>query len=74
MARKRELSYILNKYQELFYEETDRKYFPETYLIPEQLEDYKKIHRVDWIVMARNILKGYTLARLTEEVKVLVSR
>ena len=47
LSRKRELGYVYNKFLETYYPNSDRKYFPETYLLPEQLEEYKKVHKVD---------------------------
>ena len=49
LARKRELGYILNKFKEVYYSDVEggARYFPETFLIPEQFEDYKRIHKVD---------------------------
>lgn len=46
LSRKRELSYILNKYGRLYHGEGGMDYFPETFLLPEQLDDYKRVHKV----------------------------
>ena len=43
LARKRENFYCINKFKSYFPNLT--KYFPETFLIPEDLEDYKKAHK-----------------------------
>lgn len=46
LARKRELSYVFNKYTRLYYGDGGMPYFPETFLLPEQLADYKRVHKV----------------------------
>ena len=46
LARKRELGYVLNRYSDTYFEAGESKYFPETFLIPEQLEEYKRVHKV----------------------------
>jgi hypothetical protein len=43
VAQKREHFFIINKYKNLFMPNSD-KYFPETFLIPEDYQTYKKIH------------------------------
>jgi hypothetical protein len=42
LARKRENFYTINKFRS--YYNLDDKFFPETFLIPEDLEDYKEAH------------------------------
>ena len=49
------------------------KYFPETYLLPEQLEDYKRIHKVSNI-NRRNTKTEYTSVKPTEAAKAQESR
>ena len=68
MGRKRELAYVLNKYSRLYYGEGSMKYFPETYMLPEQLEEYKRVHKVVKCKL-RNTKIEYTLVKLIEEVK-----
>jgi tubulin polyglutamylase TTLL11 len=43
LSRKREHFFILNKYRDLMMQDCN-KYFPETYLIPEDYSEYKKVH------------------------------
>lgn len=73
MSRKRELAYILNKYGRLYHGEGGMNYFPETFLLPEQLEDYKRTHKVIYFLL-RNIKTESTSARLTKVARVLESR
>lgn len=40
------MAYILNKFKDFYYESDSYRFFPETYLIPEQMELYKKTHKV----------------------------
>lgn len=44
LARKREHFFVINKYKELFME-GESKYFPETFLIPEDYNHYKRVHQ-----------------------------
>lgn len=47
MARKREHFFIINNYRRYFFESHEmHKYFPETFLIPEDYAVYKKTHHV----------------------------
>lgn len=73
MARKRELGYVLNKYKDLYYDDSNDRYFPETFLIPEQLDEYKRTHKVDGF-QHRNTRTGFTSAKPTEAVKEPASR
>ena len=45
LARKREHFFIFNKYKKYF-EDLEDRYFPETFLIPEDYSIYKQVHSV----------------------------
>jgi hypothetical protein len=58
LARKREHFFIINNYKKYFFdEEGSHKYFPETFLIPEDYARYKRTHSVRFGAYFRNIRK-----------------